>query len=118
MTGAVTLIQRFGSAANLNIHLHCLFLDGAYRDLAGRAVFAPVVGPSEEQLKGVLERIIEQLMKCLVRQGTLIEEQGQHYLQAPEVTDPALAPLHAAACTYRIALGPRAGQDQIPAARD
>ena len=31
-TGAVTLIQRFGSAANLNIHLHCLTLDGAYRD--------------------------------------------------------------------------------------
>lgn len=27
-TGAVTLIQRFGSAANLNIHLHCLVLDG------------------------------------------------------------------------------------------
>lgn len=27
-TGAATLIQRFGSAANLNIRLHCLFLDG------------------------------------------------------------------------------------------
>ena len=27
-SGAVTLIQRFGSAANLNIHLHCLVLDG------------------------------------------------------------------------------------------
>jgi len=27
-TGAVTLIQRFRSAANLNIHLHCLLLDG------------------------------------------------------------------------------------------
>jgi hypothetical protein len=27
-TDAVTLIQRFGSAANLNIHLHCLVLDG------------------------------------------------------------------------------------------
>ena len=27
-TGAVTLIQRFGSAANLNIHLHCRVLDG------------------------------------------------------------------------------------------
>ncbi len=26
--GAVTLIQRFGSAVNLNIHLHCLVLDG------------------------------------------------------------------------------------------
>ena len=29
--GAVTLIQRFGSAANLNIHLHGLLLDGVYR---------------------------------------------------------------------------------------
>lgn len=29
-TGAVTLIQRFGSALNLNIHLHMLFLDGVY----------------------------------------------------------------------------------------
>jgi integrase-like protein/putative transposase len=28
-TGSVTLIQRFGSAANLNIHLHCLVLDGS-----------------------------------------------------------------------------------------
>eukprot|EP00611_Tribonema_gayanum_P020458 TRINITY_DN3736_c0_g2_i1.p3 TRINITY_DN3736_c0_g2~~TRINITY_DN3736_c0_g2_i1.p3 ORF type:complete len:194 (-),score=22.71 TRINITY_DN3736_c0_g2_i1:40-621(-) len=30
-SGAVTLIQRCGSAANLNIHLHCLVLDGVYR---------------------------------------------------------------------------------------
>ena len=30
-SGAVTLIQRFGSAANLNIHLHCPVLDGVYR---------------------------------------------------------------------------------------
>lgn len=29
-TGAVTLIQRFGSALNLNVHLHMLFVDGAY----------------------------------------------------------------------------------------
>jgi Putative transposase len=28
--GAVTLIQRFGSALNLNIHFHMLFLDGVY----------------------------------------------------------------------------------------
>ncbi len=27
--GAVTLIQRFASAANLHIHLHCLVLDRA-----------------------------------------------------------------------------------------
>jgi len=32
-TGAVTLIQRFGSAANLNIPLHALLLDGVYGNL-------------------------------------------------------------------------------------
>ena len=29
-TGAVTLIQRFGGALNLNIHFHRIFLDGIY----------------------------------------------------------------------------------------
>ena len=38
-SGAVTLIQRFGSAANLNIHLHCLVLDGVYRRSADGAGF-------------------------------------------------------------------------------
>jgi hypothetical protein len=30
-SGVVTLFQHFGSAANLNIHLSCLVLDGVYR---------------------------------------------------------------------------------------
>ena len=47
-TGAVTLIQRFGSALNLNIHFHMLFLDGVYVGEAGpsarfRCVKAPTV---------------------------------------------------------------------------
>lgn len=29
-TGAVTLVQRFGSALNLNVHFHMVFLDGVY----------------------------------------------------------------------------------------
>ena len=29
-TGVVTLIQRFGSALNLNVHLHMIILDGVY----------------------------------------------------------------------------------------
>ena len=39
-SGAVTLIQRFRSAANLNIHLHCLVLDGVYRRTDGELVRA------------------------------------------------------------------------------
>lgn len=29
-TGAVTPIQRFGSALNLNVHFHMIFFDGVY----------------------------------------------------------------------------------------
>ena len=45
-TGAVTLIQRFGSAANLNIHLHCLVLDGVYQSGEGVPVFSMLFPPS------------------------------------------------------------------------
>lgn len=47
-------------------------------------------------------------MKALTRHGALIEEE-MTYLTEIE-TDPAMSPLQSAACTYRIALGPRAGQ--------
>ncbi len=49
------------------------------------------------------------VMRLLTRQGVLIEEQGERCLAGIEA-DQALAPLQAASCTYRIALGPRAGQ--------
>jgi hypothetical protein len=109
-TGAVTLIQRFGSAANLNIHLHCLVLDGVYRiSSEGVPVFQEVPAPTIEQLQTVLAKIITRLMRLLTRQGLLIEEQAMTYLAEPDAV-PALTPLQAASCTYRIALGPRAGQ--------
>src|SRR5690606_23668800 len=42
VTGAVTLIQRFGSALNLNVHFHLLVLDGVYRrEGEGRLRFVP-----------------------------------------------------------------------------
>jgi hypothetical protein len=45
-SGAVTLIQRFGSAANLNIHLHCLVLDGVYRTTEGLPLFRAMRAPT------------------------------------------------------------------------
>ena len=54
-SGAVTLIQRFVSAANLNIYLHCLVLDGVYRcDTEGEPVFVEVPAPTDEALQAVL----------------------------------------------------------------
>jgi hypothetical protein len=108
-TGAVTLIQRFGSAGNLNIHLHCLVLDGVYRRTESELVFEQARAPTRDELQGLLDRIIARLLKLLTRQGCLVEEQGMTYL-ADRDTDHPLASLQAASCTYRIALGPRAGQ--------
>ncbi len=107
-TGAITLIQRFGSAANLNIHLHCLVLDGVYHIQGGVPAFHGVRTPTAEQLQTLLGQIIQRIMKALTRHGALIEEEGMSYLAEME-TDAALSPLQSAACTYRIALGPRAG---------
>jgi hypothetical protein len=109
-TGAVTLIQRFGSAANLNIHLHCLVLDGVYRTTEGaQPVFQEARAPTTGELQGLLVKIIARIMRVLTCQGYLIEEQGMSYLADIDADNP-LRPLQAASCTYRIALGPRAGQ--------
>ena len=108
-TGAVTLIQRFGSAANLNIHLHCLVLDGVYRRTGGEPVFQAARAPSRDELAALLEKIIARLLKMLTRLGYLIEEQGMTYMADMDADNP-LASLQTASCTYRIALGPRAGQ--------
>ncbi len=64
-TGAVTLIQRFGSAAYLNIHLHCLLLDGVYRRTEGEPDFQKARAPTRAELEGLLEKIIARLMKVL-----------------------------------------------------
>ena len=45
-TGAVMLIQRFGSALNLNIHFHILFLDGVYVTTSDRLTFRRVPPPT------------------------------------------------------------------------
>lgn len=113
-SGAVTLTQRFGSAANLNIHLHCLVLDGVYRRSAGGTPeFVEACAPTNEALQSVLHKIITRTMKLLIRRGVLVEEEGSTYMAASDGDSDetrTLRPLQAAACTYRIAFGPRAGQ--------
>ena len=76
-SGAVTLIQRFGSAANLNIHLHCLVLDGVYRrGIDGAPKFVEVPEPTDEALQSLSHKIITRLMGLLTRRGVLVEDEG------------------------------------------
>ncbi|MEZ5659717.1 MAG: transposase [Burkholderiaceae bacterium] len=111
--GAVTLIQRFGSAANLNIHLHCLVLDGVYRcEGEGEPQFVAVAAPTDEELAGLLQTMISRILRMLTRRRVLEQEAGQTWLSDTDSEaneGSAMWPLQAAV-TYRIAFGPRAGQ--------
>jgi hypothetical protein len=96
--GAVTLIQRFGSAANLNIHLHCLLLDGVYRRGAdGVPQFVEVGSPTDDEVHELLQIIIARLMKLLTRRGVLVEDMGQTYLAEPDADGDEARTLPAAA---------------------
>ena len=75
-TGAATLIKRFSSAANLNIHLHCLVLDGVYRRTEGEPEFQEAHAPNRDELADLLDKIVARLMKMLSLLGYLIEEEG------------------------------------------
>src|SRR5690606_25307061 len=79
-TGAVTLIQRFGSALNLNVHLHILVLDGAF--LAGTAppVFRRIAAPTERELQGLVEQIAERIGRALERDGLISRDYENTYL--------------------------------------
>lgn len=59
---------------------------------------------------------ITRLVKMLTRRSVLVEDMGQTYLAKPDTDGEesrALRPLQAAAITYRIAFGPRAGQEVL-----
>jgi len=74
--GAFTLIQRFGSAANLNIHRHCLVRDEVYRRTEGEPVCDAPRASAGDQPSGLLDQIVARLMKMLTRSDHLVEERA------------------------------------------
>jgi hypothetical protein len=79
-TGAVTLIQRFGSALNLNIHLHMLFLDGAYTFSNRGTTFHRAHRPSNAELAQLLDTLSRRIVRVLERQGRLIADVADTWL--------------------------------------
>ena len=84
-TGAVTLIQHFGSALNLNIHFHMLFLDGVYTRGAKRRPmrFLKVEPPVKAELTRLTHTIARRVGAYLERQGLIERDTGTIFL-SPE----------------------------------
>ncbi len=63
--GAVTFVQRFGGALNLNVHFHCLVPDGVFAREEGRVRFVPLKAPPDEEVEAILRRVVVRLLRLL-----------------------------------------------------
>ena len=110
-TGAVTLIQRFGGALNLNVHFHMLFLDGVYVDDARSGTrFRWVKAPTHAELTQLSHTIAHRVSRFLECQGLLVRDAETAYLSMDTESDDPMASLIGHSVTYRIATGPRQGR--------
>ena len=110
-TGAATLIQRFGSALNLNIHFHMLFLDGVYaEDVYGQQRFHRVKAPTHQELNALVNTLSQRIARSLEKRGLLERDAENTWLTLEQAEDDVLTQLHGHSVTYRIATGPQQGR--------
>ncbi len=109
-TGAVTLIQRFGSALNLNVHFHMLFLDGVYAENKySKTQFQQTIAPNQQDLTDLVHAISHRVAGFLERQGILERDEENSYLNLEGEEDPMQQVL-GCSVSYRIAIGPQQGR--------
>ncbi len=104
--GAVTFLQRFGSALNLNFHFHTLALDGVYSVAGGPWAaprFHPLPPPTDDEVARVLAGTARRLQRLLAERAGEDED-------ALAREEPLLAVLAAASLRGRSTSGPHAGE--------
>jgi Putative transposase/Transposase zinc-binding domain len=115
-SGSVTFIQRFGSVINVNLHFHCVFLEGVYLDRTEAGLtprFVTGEPPTDADIAAVITKISHRVIRKLHQLGYL--EAG---LDAAVATGydplrddaPELARTMAASVQQRLAFGERTGQ--------
>ena len=83
-TGAVTLIQRFGSALNLNIHFHMLFLEGAISENPwGGTTFTRIKAPSHSDMVELVHTISYRIANYLEKVGLVERDIENSFLNLP-----------------------------------
>ncbi|MGQ6516197.1 transposase, partial [Serratia sp. IR-2025] len=115
--GAVTLIQRFGSALNLNVHFHMLWLDGVYDANVEPPRRKPRLrrarAPTSAQLTQLANIIAHRVCRHLSRRGWLEGEDESVFLSDSAGSDDGMDGLRMSSMTYRIATGRDAGRKVV-----
>ena len=105
------MIQRFGSALNLNIHLHALVVVGVYTFDNKHPRFHRVKAPNHDELVSLLHTIALRVTRALEKQGLLIRDAEQPFLDLLPAN--GFEQLLGSAIHYRIATGPHAGNKAL-----
>jgi hypothetical protein len=92
--GGVSFPQRFGSAIQINTHVHGVFCDGVFTfaaqgeraDAERRAEFHPLPPPESGDLTALCRRIHDRFRRWLVRNGLLRLEADEASNETPELS--------------------------------
>jgi hypothetical protein len=107
-TGAITFVQRFGSAANLHVHAHVLVMDGVLTAADGGGVtFHQLPSPSDRELHALLETVRRRVLRHLRRHGWV--DDADSHTDPLANDDPVLAACYQGSIARVQTLGPRPG---------
>ena len=115
--GAITVIQRFGQALNLNAHFHTLYMDGVFHEnILGEEVFYEIIPTHEEvvEVTGILKKRLERLMareknadsedsSLALIQGQSVQNRDEMFkipLKIGKVWDPPFLEFKGTRCCY------------------
>ena len=106
--GAVTAIQRFGSALNLNVHFHAIVLDGVHaKGPDGALTFHVLPGPTAFEIEALTDVIARRVGRLLLREGRSAEGASE---ESGSEEASALEAFQAASVQQVAAFGRRAGR--------
>jgi hypothetical protein len=111
--GAVTAIQRCGSALNTNPHFHTLLAEGVFEEHSdGAHRFVPHrEPPSDVEVARLLAAVRGRIIRLLRRHDIDLEGSSDDGRSDPlALQSPVLAQVQGASVLGRVATGPRAGQ--------
>jgi hypothetical protein len=98
-SGSLTVVQRFGSSLNLNVHFHVIAMDGVYAEQPdGTMLFHPLPTPSDEDVARLARAVCRKVTRYL---GQLTGEDKDQQLTLDHLANASVQGL--------VATGPRRG---------